>query len=329
MITMKRNLTYSIISMLSMVFLLTSCNNYTFETPAYESISAKYIATSPYSDIKSLELSSSGNYIVIKNNGYYESYNIASRNAFVNNLVYSKTTKTRSAEYENIIYGKFTKIDENKYELEGYGTVIITKTDDENFDLEIALRDGRTLNVGARKDLKYTESVATNNLCRTWKITKVGLNVNMGIFKFKKMVDHAKIDNLLKDYLKEAIESEEDDLNEEELNEAIDEALAEYNEVKPISMIFTKSGSYMVEYQNGELGISTWKWENEDEGILRYSWNTDDINSVNLGGTCSVSYKKDMLMLTEILGAESEDDYDEGNENMPSISIIWGLEEVK
>ena len=131
MITMKRNLIYSIISMLSMVFLLTSCNNYTFETPAYESISAKYIATSPYSDIKSLELSSSGNYIVIKNNGYYESYNIASRNAFVNNLVYSKTTKTRSAEYENIIYGKFTKIDENKYELEGYGTVIITKTDDD------------------------------------------------------------------------------------------------------------------------------------------------------------------------------------------------------
>lgn len=329
---MKRSTIHSIVLVLGILFLFQSCNNTKFEEPAYEAISAKYIIADNDAEIKSLELSASGNYIIVRNNGYYGNFTISSRDAFVNNLLISKATRTRSAEYENIIYGKFTQIDENKYELEGYGTVVITEAENEVYDLEIVRKNGKTLNVGAQKEEKFTDSAATNNLCRTWKITKVGLRVKLGFIKFTKLIAHEKIDELLKDYMRTAIEASGEELNEEEMNEAVDEAVRDYNESKPISMIFTKSGSYMVEYQNGELGISTWKWENEDEGIFRYSWNTEDINSENLGGVCTVSYKKGLLLITETLGAESEDDYyeeEEEDEGFASISILWGLEEVK
>lgn len=329
---MKKNLFFSIVSALSMLILFQSCDNTEFDTPAYEAESAKYIVTSENAEIKSLELSASGNYIVVKNDSYYGNYSIGTREFIVNNFMISKPTTTRAAEYENIIYGKFTKIGEDRYELEGYGTVVITRTGDEAVDLEIILKNGKTLNVGAQKEKKLTDSAATNNLCRTWKIAKVGISIKIGFLKFNKMMEHEKINELLKDYVRWAAKAGDEDMNEEEINEAIDEMINEYNEVKPISMIFTKSGSYMVEYQNGEIGISTWKWENEEEGIFRYSWNTNDIYSQNLGGTCSVSYKKNMLVITEIMGAEDEDDYyeEEGEyDDIIKISLMYGLEEVK
>ena len=76
----------------------------------------------------------------------------------------------------------------------------------------------------------------------------------------------------------------------------------------------------MVDYNNGAIGISTWKWENESKGILRYSWNTEDIEDEYLSGTANISYSDGMLMLRE----KKQD----AEESM-SITITYGMKEIK
>ena len=93
-------------------------------------------------------------------------------------------------------------------------------------------------------------------------------------------------------------------------------AIAEqYNNSKPQSIIFTKSGSYIVGYNNGAIGISTWMWENEDEGVLRYSWDTTDIYN---GGLVDISFTNNILNISETQTS--------GN---TSVTTMYGLKEMK
>ena len=86
-----------------------------FSTPQYESVSAYYEVTSHNSDIKSVELTSSGNYIVIRDNA-------SSRQAyfFSRFVIAPDEDETRATTYQNIIKGRFTKISDTEFELEGF-----------------------------------------------------------------------------------------------------------------------------------------------------------------------------------------------------------------
>ncbi|MBR5593836.1 MAG: hypothetical protein IKW46_07170 [Bacteroidaceae bacterium] len=333
---MKQKKLFSYLLLAISFTLFTACTNedevqeVSFSAPEYEDISAKYEITDSSSNINSLELTASGNYIVTNN---YYIYNSKAYRNTENNKEFSFLNKTvlkinglstRASAYGNIIYGKFTALGENRYDLEGYGIVTIT-TDSENaYTLDIALENGNTVSIGARKEKTYESSNATNNLCRSWSIEKFGFKVQAGPYKFEKLVDDNNIEQLFLDYFNWIIKISGEEYDEEEIAEMKAEAknIAEtYNSAKPLSLIFTKSGSYMVDYNNGAIGISTWKWEDESKGILRYSWNTQDIEDEYIGGTVNISYLDNMLMISENV----ENDVEEGL----NVTITYGMKEIK
>lgn len=303
-------------------FTFTACSSDddgpSFQVPTYEAISAKYVASDSRAEIKSLELTASGNYIVIKGHNSYsapekrnsilhKTYSSLKNNSIIENIFSSERIDTRANVDGNIICGKFTQIDENQYDLEGYGIVTITGTSNEAFELDITLKNGNTISVGARKEQTYEDSDATNKLCRTWNISKVGINFEIGIpgrmFRYDNMVDIDKYELLIRDYIQWTINITGANISQEEIEALVKESMKEFGN-RPLSVIFTKSGSYMVEYANSTIGISTWKWEDESKGIMRYSW---DIENIYNGGTAEISYSGNMLLLKEIAEVTDEE----------------------
>ena len=269
------------------------------EVPAYEAVSAKYIVNDSRAAINSLELTASGNYIVVKNQ---YNYSVPEKRTLAQNVLMCNQLVTRAASYGNIIYGKFTQIAENEYDLEGYGVVTVTAVSGEVYNLDITLDNGNVINVGARKQQTYEISEASDNLCRTWNISKIGFKVEVAGRTYDKMVNEDELDVLFTDYIKWVMRLagyNNSDIPEGYLEEAVAEYVNQYNESKPLSVIFTKSGSYMVHYNNEMIGVSTWIWENESKGILRYSWNHDNIYDSAISGTCKISYSGNMLLLGE------------------------------
>ena len=74
-------------------------------------------------------------------------------------------------------------------------------------------------------------------------------------------------------------------------------------------MVFTKTGTYLVEYTNSQVAVSTWRWLDESAGLLIYSWNNNLENLTGvMNGQTIVSFKGSQLTLVEKT-SESEDGY--------------------
>ena len=286
--------------------------NTDLKTPLYESASAKYKITESSADIQSIELTASGNYIIVKKYGYYA----PGKRSLAYNIFMHREESTRATAYDNIVYGKFVNLGDNKYDLEGWGIVTITQSEGEYVNISI-VKDGKEEVFGARKEEQFKSSTATDNLCRSWEISKMGIAVEIGGRKFDKMANHDNLKGLFKDYINWLIEQSAPgvEVPEEEINELINEYINQYNAAKPLYVIFTKSGSYMVHYTNEIIGISTWRWENENENVIRYSWDHSDINN---GGTCDISYSGNMLLVKETQIA-----------NGAKVSVTYGMTEIK
>ena len=77
---------------------------------------------------------------------------------------------------------------------------------------------------------------------------------------------------------------------------------SDYDEIEdimpawPEEVVFTKTGTYVVYYTGQELAVSTWKWENEAQGYLIYSWynNLDDPD-----GRVLVEFDGNNMQITE------------------------------
>ena len=104
----------------------------------------------------------------------------------------------------------------------------------------------------------------------------------------------------------------------------------EMMEDSPDQVIFTKSGTYVVFYSNKTLGVSTWKWVDENAGKARYSWDYQSINDPNESGAINIDFVGNQLVITEFLGDEYDnpDDYDD-DEIYVEGTIKWYLTEVK
>jgi hypothetical protein len=320
---MKQKKIFSYLLLAISLTLFTACNGENdvkddiLQTPTYENVSAKFEITDSHSDISSLELTASGNYIVI--NKKYKSK--TDRNTEIgllpNGMLQADAFATRASVYGNIIYGKFTAIGENSFRLEGYGIVTITTNDNIAYTLDIELEDGSTTSIGARKEKVYDSSDATNKLSRTWEMETFGYKVQKGNNKFEKAVNHNNIEQLFIEYYDWLIivEGIQDEKTIEKMKAQAKAIAEQYNNSKPQSVIFTKSGSYIVGYNNGAIGISTWMWENEDEGVLRYSWDTTDIYN---GGLVDISFTNNILNISETQTS--------GN---TSVTTMYGLKEMK
>lgn len=254
--------------------------------PAYESSSAKYVMTSgsPY---RSIEFTASGNYVIVSDPYYAPaSETSAVSHSLVKGIFRSYTPATSRTYFDGIYYGTYTKTGENQYNLSGFGTIVVNNDGTGNaYSITVTPSGGEPKTLSASKAVADKNSPLTDALCRTWKIKRVGLKVWLNGKKiYDKVVAIENIRDLAEDL------DDPDDSDYEDL-------------ILPHQVIFTKSGTYMVQYKDPDgqeyLDISTWTWQNEKEGVLRYSWNLEDLNDPDVSGIAYISFSGKSLAITE------------------------------
>lgn len=300
---MKKLISNCIASMFMMVGIvfISACSKdgeSNFEVPKYESVSAKYDITSENSDIKSVELTASGNYIIVRN----DAVNV--KEFRIPRFIAKQENSTRSSA-SNIIQGKFTKISDTEFLLEGFGIITIVESSGTAVSLQIAPTNSTPYTLEAQKKEQNPESGKTNKLCRSWRFDafnmKMGMkygNNNYTLMEGKyKWEEESKFQNDLKNgyisLIKRIARGQGYNISSSEMTEIEATANKLANSISfgdnyPEKVIFTKSGTYMVIYHNSSLGVATWTWENENEGKLRYSWDYKDMG--NDEGNISTAY---------------------------------------
>lgn len=290
--TQKRKFHFCLSMLLMFVFSagMVSCNDKddpegeggSLSAPKYEQDAARFTITSEDSPYSSIELTASGNYFITPKPYYMPTLSLTKserKNKSTN--MFNQAAKTTTRASSGIIHGRYTKNANGDYVLEGFGTIKVESNGGSSVDLQITTNSGESIVVGANRDNIMSESDMTNKLCRTWKFLKIH-----AIFweEGKKVFDQTMS---WKDYL------EWDD---------------DFYEDTPENVIFTKAGTYLVTYVGGELAVSTWRWENESKGLLRYSWDYDNLYDEYESGTVQVRFDGNNLVIIE---EDYDEEYDE------------------
>lgn len=126
-------------------------------------------------------------------------------------------------------------------------------------------------------------------LCRTWDMAAARLFFD---YNGKRVIDvKGNSPEELLEKLRELAQKNDPDYDESDYDE-IEDIMPAW----PEEVVFTKTGTYVVYYTGQELAVSTWKWENEAQGYLIYSWynNLDDPD-----GRVLVEFDGNNMQITE------------------------------
>lgn len=280
--------------------------NETLETPAFESVSAKYDITSPDSKYQSIELTASGNYIIIEK--INQPYTAPAAKKSVekdpfsdgfSSIFNSHKISTRNTSSDGIIYGKYTKISDTEFEFEGFGRITIEGAADVTYALTITENGEEPYTLAAAKTAQYPSGTMTSKLCRRWKIENERCII--------KIDETTLFDQTLSiDQIKEQL-NPKDAIQREQVE-------------------FTKAGTYMIYYTNGDmLSAHSWAWEDESKGTLRESWLYDNIFEDY--AFANISFSGAMMYISESYGGIIG--YGDFYGGYYLETIIWGLSEVK
>ena len=272
-----KNFWYIAVLLLFFTPILTSCGDddgsISLGTPKYESVSGKYNITSPGSQYRSIELGSSGNYIVITGSSYYaqQARSGQKKSSF---FYQDKTDASRATNYNGIIYGTYTQLADGSFDLEGFGIVKIIYAEDKTVTgIELTPETGGPVTLTVEKEEVMADDDMTNALCRTWRMDKLEINLTEGDQSFSATVTR-------------------DNWQDYEIMETFGD-----------EVLFSKSGTYMVTYVDGAIGISSWKWKNKDAGTIFYSWD----NQWYEDEFVTLSFSGNTLIIHEVY---EEDDYE-------------------
>ena len=176
----------------------------------------------------------------------------------------AKRGTTRSTEYDGIIYGTFTSLGGGKYDLEGFGTIKLEYSGDNVTGIEVTT-NGTTTNYAAEKAPTMSNDDITNALCRTWKIERI-----RDVYYDK---ETGKTDD---------ITITPDNPGEEGYD-------------MPLEVLWSKSGTYLVSYLDGSIGLAEWKWRDRSKGTMYYAWDGDwtgDYCTITFDGNRAVVHDK-------------------------------------
>jgi len=239
---MTKNLIYLLVFAFGFTFV--SCdkdnNNESESDVSVNTISVKWEISDSNSPYASFEFNKDGNYIVVEREGASSKSSNTSLKAslFKNNI--SKVASMRSSESESnlspIHFGTY-QIDGDKIILSGFGLIEVINITAEEFSFSFTLAaTGEKNGFVAQKSAELiSSSNRTDMLCRTWYCEKVTATES-------------------------ALEEDA-----ERIEELIDEMTG-------MSFLFSKAGTYLCLYTNGEAGLAEWKWANNEETKFYFSW---------------------------------------------------------
>jgi hypothetical protein len=218
-------------------------------------INAKWEISNPNSAYASFEFSKDGDYIVLENEKGATLK--SSARLYPQNSLFQNKTKvsTRSSSSDSnlspIHFGKY-KIEGNKIILLGFGSIDIISITAEEFTFSFTLEaTGKKEEYIANKaEEPVSSSSRTSMLCRTWLLEKVTIDES-SVFEEDKAYYLEKYGNNWKTEI------------EKMRNE----------DIAGSTVLFSKAGTYLVLYVGkDEAGLSEWRWANEEETALYYSW---------------------------------------------------------
>ncbi len=285
------------------------------DTPKYETEAAKYEITTSGAAYKSIELTASGNYIIVPNSSSSNARaTVASASTkkvatFLLNPDLKK--RTRAGEWgSGILYGTYTKTGEGEYTLSGLGTLKITSNGGSATSLDFTYSDGTKKTFSGSKQAVQSTSDLTNFICRTWNIAhiRVYTKVNGKTVMDLEADNFAELNRKYQDFMKKNFPDEEVDI---------------FYENPPKQIVITKSNTYMVLYQDNELAIANWKWVNEQEGRFMYSWDNEGEYDDAYG------YANVKASGSNLIASEEQTEYDEDDGVTFTYGVVYTLSEAK
>ena len=213
---------------------LTSCNKDDAGKNGDRMV-GKYEIKDASSPIKSIELTSAGEYIVTKNPAV--------------------TKAGEDLDLDDVwAYGKFTFVN-GAYVLQGFGQVIINLLGDSEATLSIDSGGWDPFTVDAHIASTVQKTTINKNLCRHWVFDKTHFSLAYNDISFLNFeLAGCNFSRWLQDS------------GDQNANENLDEECT--------GLIFTESGTYAVVYDNGKINVGSWSWENGEDGSLKCEWST-------------------------------------------------------
>ena len=212
----------------------TSCNKDNPEKDG-DRMLGKYEIQDAKSPVKSIELTSDGEYIVTKNPAV--------------------TKAGEDLDLDDVwVYGNFTFVN-GAYVLQGFGQVIINLLGDSKAELSIDSGGWDPFTVDASIASTVKETKINKNLCRHWVFEKTHFSLAYNDISFLNFeLAGCNFSRWLQDS------------GDQNANENLDEECT--------GLIFTESGTYAVIYDNGKINVGSWSWENSEDGSLKCEWST-------------------------------------------------------
>lgn len=306
------------------------------ETPKYAADAAKYEITDASSEVKSIELTESGQYIVIMNNG--------GRNAkqTIGSHKIPATLTRATSEYVGMYYGNYTKTDNGYYLLQDFGTVRINK-DDNGSVASVTIHSNKSGNEWTCPARLYpktnTNNPLTDKICRTWNFKSVRYCVKNGKAYFDYTASSYKeLAVKMKEWAKSHPDEEDGwtDEDEQEYNQLIEQADA--YQLK--QCIFSKSGTILIKIEGTEsIGGMAWRWADNNSNEIQawlgdYDYNGNDEpdenewshelffgagSDVQVGGKTTATFNNHGQLILE----ESEKESDEGESYEQIITLTF------
>ncbi len=212
---------------------LTSCNK---DNPKDgDRMLGKYEINDAKSPIKSIELTSAGEYIVTKNPAV--------------------TKAGEDLDLDDVwVYGNFTFVN-GAYVLQGFGEVVINLLGDSKAEVSIDSGGWDPFTVNASIASTVKETKINKSLCRHWVFEKTHFSLAYNDISFLNFeLAGCNFSRWLQDS------------GDQNANEDLDEECT--------GLIFTESGTYAVVYGNGKINVGSWAWENSEDGSLKCEWST-------------------------------------------------------
>ena len=212
---------------------LTSCNK---DNPKDgDRMLGKYEINDAKSPIKSIELTSAGEYIVTKNPAV--------------------TKAGEDLDLDDVwVYGNFTFVN-GAYVLQGFGEVVINLLGDSKAEVSIDSGGWDPFTVNASIASTVKETKINKSLCRHWVFEKTHFSLAYNDISFLNFeLAGCNFSRWLQDS------------GDQNANEDLDEECT--------GLIFTESGTYAVVYGDGKINVGSWAWENSEDGSLKCEWST-------------------------------------------------------
>lgn len=289
-------------------------NGGSIESAKYASDAAKFNITDGSSNYSSIELTEGGNYIIIMNDRLWSPNTRATgKQSFARMFMSQVKNITRGSE-SGILYGTYTKSGDGEYYLEDFGTLKIVSEDGTAVSLEVTPIGGTTQTISGNRESTASDSQLTRNLCRTWQFAKYTYYYKLN-GKTIMEVSGATIPELAAQ-AKAWAKAHDPEYDESDY----EDELGWDDDYYPESVVFTRSGTYMVYYTDSSVAVVGWKWLSESEGLLQYDWGYDFEEEDT--GVAYVSFSGSKLILTEKSVETDEDDTEE-------VGIIYTMTELK